>query len=333
MGGASRSSDHQHAAGSNEQQQEQASPTPRPLQKQPRILISGGSIAGLAAAAALATRGFTDVHVFEAREVLGGAGRSNSNSIWPSGVRALRAISPGLADEVLRNGARFGRRLLCTAAGETIQDSPAQYFEKYGEPALMIQWSQLHKLLQERVPKHSVRRRTSLKRFARAPADGGVDAVFTGPDGQEEHVHGDVLLGCDGIRSVVSVFPFSSSCCLFHRFFFACRRWRGCRPVLCIYGILLHCLWPPSCVPAPPHFAPWLTCFCAVLCRPQVRKSLLGLGEGETEPVRDANFSVLSTTLPRSALPEGACPPETSVNIIENGRMGMLMCVRAVSPC
>lgn len=100
------------------------------------------------------------MHVFEAREVLGGAGRSNSSiSIWPSGgvcVRCAPSLPAGLADDLLRDGARFGRRLLRTAAGEATQDFPAQYFEKYGEHALMIQWTQLHKLLEERVPKDSV---------------------------------------------------------------------------------------------------------------------------------------------------------------------------------
>lgn len=74
------------------------------------MLISGGSIAGLAAAAALANLGFSDVHVFEERAVLGGAGRSNCLSIWPSGVRALRAIAPGLDVVVKRDSAEFKRR-------------------------------------------------------------------------------------------------------------------------------------------------------------------------------------------------------------------------------
>lgn len=66
----------------------------------------------------------------------------------------------------------------------------------------MIQWQRLHHLLEQHVPQDRVHRRTRLVRFSRA-SEGGIDAVFAGPDGEEKSVHGDVLLGCDGIRSVV----------------------------------------------------------------------------------------------------------------------------------
>lgn len=295
------------SSGSGDQQRQQHGETPRQQpRRQPKVIISGGSIAGLAAAAALAARGFTDVHVFEERSVLGGAGRSNNLSIWPSGVRALRAISPGLADAVKRDGAEFRRRLLRTAAGEAIQDHATDYRDRFGEPTVMIQWQRLHRLLEERVPRGNVRRRARLARFGRA-ADGRVDATFEvarpGKEGvwDEERVVGDVLLGCDGVRSVV-------------------RRATAAGPppphTSAAGGLMAD--------PLPSSFHPRRR-----PARDQVRRQLLGWdARGEVEPARETGYSVICTTLPTACLPAGTGFPNTSVNSNENGRLGLIMCAR-----
>lgn len=171
---------------------------------QPKVIISGGSIAGLATAAALLQLGFEDVHVFEEGTELGGAGRCNFFlSLWPSAIRALRAITPpGLVDEVIRDSAEFKRMLLRLPAGDVIQETSAHDRERFGEPpAVMIQWMRLHELLAETVPKDRVYRGMRLASVQSTP-EGTVDCVFVGPDG-EQHVQGDVLLGCDGVHSVV----------------------------------------------------------------------------------------------------------------------------------
>jgi 2-polyprenyl-6-methoxyphenol hydroxylase-like FAD-dependent oxidoreductase len=158
-----------------------------------KALIIGGGIGGLAAAIALRRCG-ASVRVFErapeVREV--GAGLS----LWPNGLRALDALGVGAAvrsrsirdlSSALR---RWDGRVIVAAGGAELE-------RRLGDVALVIHRSELLALLRRELPNDAVVTGASCVGFS---AEGrGVSARFA--NGMT--ASGDVLIGADGIGSVV----------------------------------------------------------------------------------------------------------------------------------
>jgi 2-polyprenyl-6-methoxyphenol hydroxylase-like FAD-dependent oxidoreductase len=154
-----------------------------------RALIVGGGIGGLAAAVALRRAGVESLiieKVADSRAV--GAGLA----IWPNAMNALRVL--GLEDRVLASSSSMERTLTSTSAGRMIARTDFRdIIQEAGAPCVCIHRAALRRILLEALPLGSVQ---TGKRCT------GIDnstAILEGG----ERVKADVLIGADGIFSVV----------------------------------------------------------------------------------------------------------------------------------
>ncbi|MEZ4623133.1 MAG: FAD-dependent monooxygenase [Caldilineaceae bacterium] len=157
-----------------------------------KAVIIGGGIGGLATAIALKAIGVS-VAVFERvtelREV--GAGLS----LWANAIKALDAL--GLGVEILAmalpetSGGIHGPdgRLLMSMTN-------AQLAAQFGELSIMVHRAELHDLLRRRVGQEI---RLGMDCIAVQQDAEGITATFR----NGEEIRGDLLIGADGIRSVV----------------------------------------------------------------------------------------------------------------------------------
>ena len=156
-------------------------------------IIIGGGIGGLASAIALGRIGWA-VSIYEQaaelREV--GAGLA----LWANAVRALERLGVGAAVRALQAPMPSGG--IYTWRGEPlITDSSAALAKRTGEQSFVVHRADLLAILRAILPGDSL---TLSKRCARVEQDAaGVTAHFI--DGSQ--AHGDLLVGCDGIRSAV----------------------------------------------------------------------------------------------------------------------------------
>lgn len=158
----------------------------------PAILIAGGGIGGMTAAAALARAGFR-VHLLEAAPAFGEIGAGVTLS--PNAMRGLDFI--GALEAVAAAGVepqrqriqhwQDGRTLFAMERG----DSRA----KYGAPYVYIHRADLHQILL------AVARYAGVKLQAGAPvvASEGTTAILA--DGSR--IDADVLIGADGLKSAI----------------------------------------------------------------------------------------------------------------------------------
>ena len=158
-----------------------------------RVLIVGGGIGGLTAAIALRKHGI-EAEVFERcpelREV--GAGIS----LWPNAVKALRklGLGPALESISLVNQEGAMRRW----NGAYMSQSPAQELERrFGGGVIVVHRAELLNLLGENAGASTIQLGKVCTGFSQDP--GGVNIRFD--DGST--AHGDVLIGADGVHSVV----------------------------------------------------------------------------------------------------------------------------------
>ncbi len=163
-----------------------------------KVLIVGGGIGGLTAAHALGRKGL-DAQVYEAAPELKPAGKG----IWVP-ANALQVLQRlGLSEAVARAGWRLERIQLRTTHG-VLQDFDLRTLqERFGHTNISIHRAELLRVLAESLPQGMLHLG---KRFAGFSQDAaGVTVRFD--DGTE--VHGDVLVGADGIRSAVreQLFP------------------------------------------------------------------------------------------------------------------------------
>jgi salicylate hydroxylase len=163
----------------------------RPL----RIALIGGGIGGVAAALALSRRGFAPRIYEQARDLKEiGAGIQ----VTPNSAKVLRAL--GVGDELAANG--FEPECMATrdsVSGRLISRVPTRSTAKetFGAP-----WYQLHRadlldMLVRALPPDIVR--TGVRVTGVTPSANG--AALTFADERTEEV--DVVVGCDGIHSVV----------------------------------------------------------------------------------------------------------------------------------
>jgi 2-polyprenyl-6-methoxyphenol hydroxylase-like FAD-dependent oxidoreductase len=163
-----------------------------------RVLIIGGGIGGVTTALALARKGI-DAQIYEATPELKPVGKG----IWVP-ANALQVLQRlGLSEPVARAGWRLERIQLRTIKG-LLQDYDLQKAqERFGHTNISIRRADLLRVLAEPLPKDVLHLG---KRFTGFQQDtGGVTARFD--DGTE--VRGEVLVGADGIRSLVreQLFP------------------------------------------------------------------------------------------------------------------------------
>jgi 2-polyprenyl-6-methoxyphenol hydroxylase-like FAD-dependent oxidoreductase len=150
-----------------------------------RVIIIGGSIAGLLAANLFHRIGW-DVQVFErASGVL--EGRGAGITILPGLVSGFQAAGVNETEESL--GVALPARIALDRAGNIVAERP---FLQY-----MTSWRRLFEALKTALPSERYHSGVGLERVEQSAAT--VTALFT--DGQ--HMDADLLIGADGLRSTV----------------------------------------------------------------------------------------------------------------------------------
>ena len=157
------------------------------------VLIIGGGIGGLAAALALRRVGI-EAAVFErapeVQEV--GAGLS----LWTNAMLALRAL--GVEQEVLACSAVIERSVVTTREGRRVSESDIGAASRAaGAPSVCVHRANLQRVLADALGRERIRLDSPC--VALEAERGGVVAHFAG----ERSARGRLLIGADGIRSVV----------------------------------------------------------------------------------------------------------------------------------
>ncbi|CAM9356433.1 unnamed protein product [Choristocarpus tenellus] len=191
------------------------------------VAIVGGGVAGMATALALQTLAGVSSTVYEAES---GIGKGDFGlSLWPNGMRALRCMDVDLHDEVVRAGSAVKETLFTTCEATHINycDERAEY----GHPLLCLRSSSLHNALRRSVLRHdcTISTGTLCKgvRPSPAPQGGSSSTTFSrgvgggssgvnvnggrvelhlnlkGEEGEGEVVTAGLVIGADGLRSVV----------------------------------------------------------------------------------------------------------------------------------
>lgn len=159
-----------------------------------RVLVAGGGIGGLAAAIALRQAGL-DVAVFERARDLRDLEVGLGIHLWQNAVRALRKLG---IDDVESLGDTMERMEWRNSRGRFLAAwNVGGLRRELGAPAVGLVRARLQAALAARVDGGVVRTGCELVEFE----DGGGDVVARFADGREER--GDVLVGADGLRSVV----------------------------------------------------------------------------------------------------------------------------------
>ncbi len=158
-----------------------------------RAIIIGGGIGGVTAAIALKRAGL-DVIVFERAEELQEVG--SGLPLWTNALRALHKI--GLSDELEKLGVQVTSLSVSTWSGDTMADARNdKYLKRLGTITIVVHRAELLALLLKTLGEDRVQLGTTCVGFTQDAS--GVCARFA--DGQE--VQGDVLIGADGIHSVI----------------------------------------------------------------------------------------------------------------------------------
>jgi 2-polyprenyl-6-methoxyphenol hydroxylase-like FAD-dependent oxidoreductase len=164
-----------------------------------KAIIVGGGIGGLCAAIGLRQAG-ADATVYEQAAELTEAGAGLA--IWPNAIRALRKLN--LADAVIESGSRIHRGKLRTVTGRTLtQSEPGELEQAFGEPTIAIHRADLHRILLAALPPGTVYLNARCIRLDQMKDGAAIHLA----DGRS--AVGDLLIGADGIHSVVrqQLFP------------------------------------------------------------------------------------------------------------------------------
>ncbi|WP_424856855.1 FAD-dependent monooxygenase [Streptomyces sp. SAI-170] len=165
-----------------------------------RVVVIGGGIGGLTAAAALHRAG-REVTVLERAPSLEPVGAAVS--LAPNSLRALDVI--GLGDEIRDLAAWQGDGGLRTPGGRWLSRTDAEAAaERFGGPLVLLPRATLVERLAAQLPPDAVR--TALAATVIDPGDAGSPARVATPEGEWE---ADLVVAADGIRSAVrgTLFP------------------------------------------------------------------------------------------------------------------------------
>ncbi|GAA1372302.1 FAD-dependent monooxygenase [Streptomyces beijiangensis] len=170
---------------------------------EPRILIAGGGIAGLTAALSLHAAGFEEITVIEAAREIQPVGAGLN--IMPNAVRELDAL--GLLERLDTTAVRTRELRYYHRSGGLISREPRGLGAGYSWPQLSVQRGDLQMALadavRDRLGPHCLVPGVKVTAVGRIP-DGSPRVELRHRDeGALASLSPDVLIGADGIRSVV----------------------------------------------------------------------------------------------------------------------------------
>jgi 2-polyprenyl-6-methoxyphenol hydroxylase-like FAD-dependent oxidoreductase len=158
-----------------------------------RALVIGAGIGGLTAAVALQRSG-VEVAVFERMPELRELGAGLS--LWPNAIKALRKLGLGAQLAAISMTEPLGR--IYSWNGTLLAETPASSLvRRFGAPELMVHRADLQAMLAATLGSAALHLNKALVHVAQDSA--GVTARFA--DGTQKA--GDLLIGADGIHSVV----------------------------------------------------------------------------------------------------------------------------------
>lgn len=175
------------------------------LSTQPKILIAGAGIGGLAAALALHAAGFTDIHIFEAAGKLTTLGVGIN--VQPSAVLILRNL--GLLEALEKTGIQTQELNFYNRHGHEILSEKRGAGAGYAVPQFSIHRGEFQMLLlsavKERLGEASVHLNHAISGFDQTSDT--VTAHFQqrrdGAPAELSSVKGDILIAADGINSTI----------------------------------------------------------------------------------------------------------------------------------
>lgn len=158
-----------------------------------KVLIAGGGIGGLTLAIALRQRGI-DAAVFESAPAIEAAGAGIA--LWPNAIKVLRGL--GVGETIIATGRRIERGQLREIDGAFLVNSDQRWLEaEAGAPLIALHRADLQSILSAALPDGLVHPGKRISGFDQnTPV---VKARFA--DGST--ADGDVLIGADGIHSVI----------------------------------------------------------------------------------------------------------------------------------
>src|SRR5262252_5395741 len=174
-----------------------------------RVAIAGGGIGGMALALSLDAAGLTDVNVYESARSVKELGVGIN--VMPHATRELAEL--GLLDELYAVGIPTAELAYYSRHGQRIWSEPRGLAAGYRWPQFSIHRGALlgvlHRAVLQRLGPERVHSGYHLARFEQHSH--GVSAEFTDRDSGKlrSRVDADLLVGCDGIHSVVrrALFP------------------------------------------------------------------------------------------------------------------------------
>jgi 2-polyprenyl-6-methoxyphenol hydroxylase-like FAD-dependent oxidoreductase len=158
-----------------------------------KAIIIGGGIGGVTAAIALKQAGL-DVTVYERAEELREVG--SGLPLWTNALRTLHVL--GLTGELEKLGVQVTSVRVSTWKGDTLADTRNdKYLKKLGTITIVVHRAELLALLLKTLGEDNVQLGMTCIGFSQDAS--GVTTQFS--NGQE--VRGDILIGADGIHSVI----------------------------------------------------------------------------------------------------------------------------------
>jgi 2-polyprenyl-6-methoxyphenol hydroxylase-like FAD-dependent oxidoreductase len=156
----------------------------RDIPKRGRVIVAGGSIAGLLAGALLRPQGFA-VDVFE----------RSSEALASRGAGIVP--HPELFEALERAGARIDSTIGVPVAGRRTFERDGRVQGEHALPQIMMSWDRLFRLVRELVPDRRYHPGRAILAFEQDA--GGVTVRLADGDA----VRADWLIGADGIRSTI----------------------------------------------------------------------------------------------------------------------------------
>ena len=156
-------------------------------------IIIGGGIGGLAAAIALQRIGVRPL-VFEQAPQIQEVGAGIS--LWSNAIKALRQLDVG--EQVAAQGTAIGRVKSITLSGQFLNEVDfSQLSLRAGAPSICVHRADLQRTLTDQLPPEFITTNARCNGFKLLPD--GVEASFS----DARTVRGDLLIGADGIHSVI----------------------------------------------------------------------------------------------------------------------------------